>query len=106
MTLMGEGDGVLNHINKHKTLAVQVDAVGAPFSEDNFVMKLLASLSESYQFRKIASDSNADSFPWELVTSRLLHGDMKRKERVAESKEPHTVNFEHLCQETTSVKLD
>ncbi|POM77306.1 Copia proteinlike, partial [Phytophthora palmivora] len=45
-TMMGEGDDVLEHINKVKTLAEQLDAVGAPVSEDDLVITLLASLSE------------------------------------------------------------
>uniref|UniRef100_A0AAV1TW12 Uncharacterized protein n=1 Tax=Peronospora matthiolae TaxID=2874970 RepID=A0AAV1TW12_9STRA len=49
-TMMGEGDDVLEHIDKLKTLAEQLDAAGAPVSEDDLVIALLASLSESYQF--------------------------------------------------------
>ncbi|POM66197.1 Putative retroelement, partial [Phytophthora palmivora] len=44
-TMMGEGDDVLEHINKVKTLAEQLDAVGAPVSEDDLVITLLASLN-------------------------------------------------------------
>ncbi|POM65545.1 Copia proteinlike putative [Phytophthora palmivora] len=80
-TMMGEGDDVLEHINKVKTLAEQLDAVGAPVSEDDLVITLLASLSESYQFLITALESRADSLTWELVTSRLLHEDLKRKEQ-------------------------
>ncbi|GMF62465.1 unnamed protein product [Phytophthora fragariaefolia] len=80
-TMMAEGDGVLEHINKIKTLAEQIDAVGAPVSEDDLVITLLASLNESYQFLITALESRADSLTWELVTSRLLHEDMKRKEQ-------------------------
>ena len=80
-TMMGEGDDVLEHINRLKTLAEQLDAVGAPVSEDDLVITLLASLSESYQFLITALESRADSLTWELVTSRLLHEDMKRKEQ-------------------------
>uniref|UniRef100_A0AAV1T0V2 CCHC-type domain-containing protein n=1 Tax=Peronospora matthiolae TaxID=2874970 RepID=A0AAV1T0V2_9STRA len=79
--MMGEGDDVLEHINRLKTLAEQLDAVGAPVSEDDLVITLLASLSESYQFLITALESRADSLSWELVTSRLLHEDMKRKEQ-------------------------
>ena len=79
--MMGEGDDVLEHINKLKTLAEQLDAVGAPVSEDDLVITLLASLSESYQFLITALESRADSLRWELVTSRLLHEDLKRKEK-------------------------
>uniref|UniRef100_A0AAV1TV20 Uncharacterized protein n=1 Tax=Peronospora matthiolae TaxID=2874970 RepID=A0AAV1TV20_9STRA len=49
-TMMDEGDDVLKHINKLKSLAEQLDAVGAPVSEDDLVITLLGSLSESYQF--------------------------------------------------------
>ncbi|KAG3121794.1 hypothetical protein PI126_g24418 [Phytophthora idaei] len=48
-TMMEEGDDVLEHINKIKTLAEQLDAVGAPVSEGDLVIALLGSLSESYQ---------------------------------------------------------
>ena len=78
---MDEGDDVLSHINKMKTLAEQLDAVGAPVSEDDLVITLLGSLSESFAFLITALESRADSLSWELVTSRLLHEDMKRKEQ-------------------------
>ncbi|OWZ03683.1 Copia protein [Phytophthora megakarya] len=45
-TMMAEGDDVLEHINKIKTLAEQLDAVGVPVSEDDLVVLLLASLSD------------------------------------------------------------
>ncbi|KAG3090480.1 hypothetical protein PI125_g17694 [Phytophthora idaei] len=83
-TMMEEGGDVLEHINKVKTLAEQLDAVGAPVSEDDLVITLLTSLSESYQFLITALESRADSLSWELVTSRLLHEDMKRKEQGGE----------------------
>uniref|UniRef100_A0AAV1U9F8 CCHC-type domain-containing protein n=1 Tax=Peronospora matthiolae TaxID=2874970 RepID=A0AAV1U9F8_9STRA len=79
--MMGEGDEVLGHINRVENLAEQQDIVGAPVSEDDLVITLLASLSESYQFLITALESRADSLSWELVTSRLLHEDMKRKEQ-------------------------
>ncbi|KAG2758788.1 hypothetical protein Pcac1_g29115 [Phytophthora cactorum] len=58
-TMMDEGDGVLEHINKIKTLAEQLDAVGAPVSEDDLVITLLGSLSESYQFLITALESKS-----------------------------------------------
>ena len=78
---MEEGDDVLEHINKIKTLAEQLDAVGAPVNEDDLVITLLDSLSKSYTFLITALESRADSLSWELVTSRLLHEDLKRKEQ-------------------------
>ena len=79
--MMEEGDDVLQHINKLKTLAEQLDAVGAPVSEDDLVITLLGSLNDSYAFLITALESRADSLTWELVTSRVLHEDMKRKEQ-------------------------
>ena len=78
---MEEGDDVLEHINKVKTLAEHLEAVGAPVSADDLVITLLGSLSESYQFLITALESRADTLTWELVSSRLLHEDMKRKEQ-------------------------
>uniref|UniRef100_A0AAV1TL77 CCHC-type domain-containing protein n=1 Tax=Peronospora matthiolae TaxID=2874970 RepID=A0AAV1TL77_9STRA len=83
-TTMGEGDDVLEHINKLKTMAEQLDAVGAPVSEDDLVITLLASLSESCQFLITALESRSDSLTWDLVTSRLMHEDLKRKEQGGE----------------------
>lgn len=80
-TMMEDGDGVLEHINKLKILAEQLDAVGAPVSEDDLVITLLGSLCDSYQFLITALESRSDTLTWELVTSRLLHEEMKRKEQ-------------------------
>ena len=79
--MMNEGDDVLQHINKIKTLAEQLDAMGAPVSEDDLMITLLASLSELYAFLIMALESRCDSLSWKFVTSRLMHVDMKRKEQ-------------------------
>ncbi|CAH0519761.1 unnamed protein product [Peronospora belbahrii] len=71
---------MLAHINKIKTLAEQLDAVSAPVGEDDLVITLYGSLSDSHQFIITALRSHADTLTWELVTSRLLHEDMMRKE--------------------------
>ena len=55
--------------------------MGAPVSEDDLVITLLGSLNDSYAFLITALESRADSLTWELVTSRVLHEDMKRKEQ-------------------------
>ncbi|KAG6614327.1 Copia proteinlike [Phytophthora cinnamomi] len=79
-TMMAEGDDVLEHINKMNS-GGSARRSGAPVSEDDLVITLLGSLSESYQFLITALESRADSLSWELVTARLLHEDMKRKEQ-------------------------
>lgn len=55
--------------------------MGAPVSEDDLVITLLGSLSKSFAFLITALESRSDLMSWELVTSRLLHEDMKRKEQ-------------------------
>ena len=59
--MMDEGNDVLQHINKIKILAEQLDAVYAPVSEDDLVITLLASLIESYAFLIKALESRSDS---------------------------------------------
>ena len=61
---MEEGDDVLAHINKLRTLAEQLDAVGAPVSEDDLVITLLGSLSETYQFLITALELRSDTLTW------------------------------------------
>uniref|UniRef100_A0AAV1VI52 Retrovirus-related Pol polyprotein from transposon TNT 1-94 n=1 Tax=Peronospora matthiolae TaxID=2874970 RepID=A0AAV1VI52_9STRA len=80
-TMIEESDDVLEQIVKLKTLAEQLEAVGAPVCEDNLVITLLGSLSDSYQFLITSLESRSDTLSWELVTSRLLHEEMKRKEQ-------------------------
>ena len=60
---------MLEHINKVKPLAEQLDAVGAPVSEDDLMITLLKSLSESYQLRITALEPRSDTLAWKLVTS-------------------------------------
>ena len=46
--MIGYRDGMLEHINKVKTLEEQLDAVGAPVSEGDLVITLLGSLNEPF----------------------------------------------------------
>ena len=48
------------------------------------MITLLGSLSETYQFLITALESRSDTLTWELVTYRLLHEDMKRKEQCSD----------------------
>jgi hypothetical protein len=67
-TIVDDGDDVLEHINKLSTLVEQLDAVGAPVSEDDLVVTLLSSLSESYQ-SLITLEARSDTLTRELVIS-------------------------------------
>ena len=81
MTMMNEGYSVPEYINKIKTLAEQSDAVGAPVSDDDSVITLLGSRSESFQFLIATLESRVDSMSWEQMTPWLMNEDMKRKEQ-------------------------
>ena len=71
--MMDEGFNVLDHISKLKPLDEQCDAVGALVSDEDLVITLLGSLSESYPFFVMALESRDDSLLWILVTSGLMH---------------------------------
>uniref|UniRef100_A0AAV1TSD0 Uncharacterized protein n=1 Tax=Peronospora matthiolae TaxID=2874970 RepID=A0AAV1TSD0_9STRA len=47
LTMMYEGNDVMENTNKLKTLADQLDAVGSPISEADLMTTLLGSLRES-----------------------------------------------------------
>lgn len=77
---MREGDDMLTHINEVKTLAEQLEAIGASVNDEDLVITLLCSLPESYGFLITALESRSDDLTWEFVTARLLHEELKRKE--------------------------
>ncbi|KAH9097394.1 hypothetical protein LEN26_017070 [Aphanomyces euteiches] len=64
-----------------KTLSEQVEAVGAPVSEEDLVITLLCRLPGSYDVLITALESRSDALTWRFVTSRLLHEETKRKEQ-------------------------
>ena len=78
---MEEGDDVVEPINKLRTLAEQLDDVRAPVNESDLVIPLFRSLRDCLQLLITVLESRADTLTWKLVTSRLLHEDMKRKEQ-------------------------
>jgi transposase InsO family protein len=80
---MVEGEDLTLHINKVKTLAEQLEAIGAPVSEEDIVMTLLCSLPETYHNLIVALESRTDNLDLEFVTARLMHEELKRKEIAA-----------------------
>eukprot|EP00794_Sanderia_malayensis_P011646 gene11646-12844_t len=79
-SMMSEGDKMIDHINKLRSLAEQLDSVGAPISEEDQVMTLLSSLPDSYENLIVALESRSDDLSMEFVTARLLHEERKRCE--------------------------
>lgn len=79
-TQMAEGDNVLAHITKVRTMADKLEAVGAGIEEEDTVMTLLCSLPESYGSLITALESRAEDLTLEFVAARLLHEEQKRLE--------------------------
>uniref|UniRef100_A0AAV1TBQ3 DUF4219 domain-containing protein n=1 Tax=Peronospora matthiolae TaxID=2874970 RepID=A0AAV1TBQ3_9STRA len=80
-TVMEDGGDVLEHINKLRTRAEQLDAVGTLVSDEDLVIALLRSLNDSFQLLITALESRSEEITRELVTSRRMHEDLKRKEK-------------------------
>ena len=78
---MEEGDDVVEPINKLRMLAEQLDDVRAPVNESDLVIPLFRSLRDSLQLFITVLESRADTLTWKLMTSGLLHEDMKRKQQ-------------------------
>ena len=77
---MEEGGSMAGHINKIKMMAQQLEAIGAPASEDDIVTTLLYSLPESFEQLIVSLESRADSLDLEFLTARLLNEETQRSE--------------------------
>ena len=79
-TMMLDSDRMIDHINNLRSLAEQLDSVGAPVSEEDQVATLLCSLPGSYGNLIVALESRAEDLNLEFVIARLLHEEKKRSE--------------------------
>uniref|UniRef100_A0AAV1UA25 Integrase catalytic domain-containing protein n=1 Tax=Peronospora matthiolae TaxID=2874970 RepID=A0AAV1UA25_9STRA len=70
--MMDEEDDVLEHINKLKTMAEQLDAVGAPVSEDDLVITLL-------DMKRKEQDGGVDGFAHGQGQAFVTSNHSKRK---------------------------
>ena len=78
---MQEEDDILQHINKVKTLADQLEALDVPVTEGDITMTLLESLPSSFENLIVAMETRAmKDLTLEYVTSRLMHEVNRRKE--------------------------
>ena len=64
---LNEGQGMQEHINKVTTLAEQLEAIGAPVSDEDIAMTLLCSLPPSYENFLVTLESQADNLTVEFV---------------------------------------
>ena len=75
---MAESDGMLEHVNRMKSLAEQLESVGTAVKDDQ-VATLLCSLPDSYSNLIIALESRAEHHTMDFLVARLLHEEQKRK---------------------------
>ena len=79
---MQEGDCMLEHINKVKSLADQLLCLDVPMHDEDIVMTLLDSLPPSYDHLIVALETRPmKELTVEFITSRLMHEVTKRKEK-------------------------
>ena len=82
---MAESGAMLEHINRMKSLAGQLESVGATVTEEDQVATLLCSLPDSYNNLIIALESRAEDLTMDFLVARLLHEEHKRKGEIAVS---------------------
>lgn len=77
-----DGGSVSDHIKAMTEVFEELAVIGDAVSEEDRVLHLLASLPESYNVLVTALEAQSESVPkWELVTERLLHEELKLKEK-------------------------
>ena len=77
-----EGASVNEHVKTMTEVFEELAVIGDPVPEEDRVVHLLASLPESFDMLVTALKAQSDNVPkWELVTERLLHEEIKRKEK-------------------------
>ena len=76
-----EGDSVQKHIREMTEIFEELAVIGDPVKEEDRVVHLLVSLSESYNMLVTALEANSDIPPMEVVTERLVHEERKQKDR-------------------------
>ena len=84
---MAPGENMMEHINKLKSLAEQLESVEEPVLDDDQVATLLCSLPDSYSKLIVVLESRVVDLNMEFVTARLLHEEGKRNESLANSME-------------------
>ena len=85
-----DGESVQGHIKAILEIFDSLAAVGDAVSEEDRVVHLLASLPESFSVLVTALEANAEVPRMETVTERLLHEEMKLKERRPAEQERHS----------------
>ena len=80
-----EGESVQEHIKKITEICNELAAIEAPMDEEDRVVQLLASLSESYDTLVTVLEANEKVPSMETVIERLLYEERKAKARQAKT---------------------
>ena len=78
---MEEGEKMLDHINKVKVMAQQLEAIGAQVNDEDLVTTVLYSLPQSFDQLIISLEARADDLDMEFLTARLLHEETRRGQK-------------------------
>ena len=77
---MKEGDDLLDHVNKIKTLAAHLTCLEVPVREEKIIMTLLESLSASYEYLITALETMLmKELMMKYVMTSFMHEMSKRK---------------------------
>lgn len=78
-----ENQSVQQHIKEMKAVFEKLSIVGDPIKEEDRVVHLLASLPPSFDLLVAALEASEDVPKMEMVTERLLHEEIRQKEKGA-----------------------
>ena len=81
-----EGGSVSEHIKTMTEIFEALALIGDAVNEEDRVVQLLVTLPESYNVLVTALETLSENVPkWELVTERLLHEELKLREKATDS---------------------
>ena len=76
-----DGQSVQKHVKALTEIFDELSVIGDPLDEENQVVHVLASLPESYDMLVTALEASPEVPKLAVVTERLLHEELKRKEK-------------------------
>ena len=101
---MDEANSMISHINKVRSMAQQLEAIGAEVREEDIVMTLLSSLPQTYGSLIIALESRSEDLTMEFVVARLLHEETRRNENRIERSTDDTALFHDKRTNTRQIR--
>ena len=90
-----DGQSVQSHINTMTKIFDKLAIIGDPLNKRNQVVRLLASLPESYDILATVLESNPGLPKLEVVTEGLLHEETKRKDKETNHSDVKAMTSKH-----------